>query len=169
MKSAADTFRQNPGFDTETAIKELAIGEALVSLLDEKGQPGVVERAFIVPPGSQIGPISPEQRSQAIRESLLYGRYEKALDRESAYEILMKRAEEAARAAELAKAAQAEAKRQAQEEKEAERDRRSSSRREGLVSAFFKSAARSLGSAIGRSFSRGVLGTLTGSKSKWKW
>ena len=162
VKSAAATFRQNPAFDTETAIKELAIGEALVSFLDEKGMPGIVERAFIVPPGSQIGPITPEQRTQAIRESLLYGRYEKEIDRESAYEILMKRAQEAAKAAE-------ETKERALEEKEAERNRRTASKREGLISAFFKSAARSIGSSLGRTFTRGILGSLLGGKGKSPW
>ncbi len=164
VKAAAETFRQNPEFDTESAIKELGIGEALVSFLDTKGMPGVVERALILPPRSQIGPISAEVRSQIIRESLLYGRYEKALDRESAYELLVKRAE----ASELAKAEADDAKARLEEEKRAERENRSSSRRESVFSAFCKSAARSIGNSLGRSLSRGILGSfLGGGRGRW--
>lgn len=90
VRVAAQTFRPNPGFDTEAAITQLAVGEALVSLLDEKGQPGIVERALICPPRSRIGPITPELRAQLRRDSLVAGVYEKAIDRESAYERLSK-------------------------------------------------------------------------------
>ena len=88
VKSAAQTLRANPAFDAEAAITELGVGEALVSCLDEKGRPNVVERAFILPPASRIGPLSAEERQQAVRDSVLYGHYEQAVDRESAYEIL---------------------------------------------------------------------------------
>ncbi len=88
VKSAAETFRSNPKLNTAAVLTELAVGEALVSFLDEKGQPGIVERAFIVPPHSQIGPIKPEQRRQIIQSSLVFGTYEKVVDRESAYERL---------------------------------------------------------------------------------
>ncbi len=88
VRSAAETFRTNPKLDTGAALTELAVGEALVSLLDERGQPGIVERAFICPPHGQIGPINPPQRQQLIRSSLVYGTYENAVDRESAYERL---------------------------------------------------------------------------------
>ena len=162
VRAAAATFRQNPEIDTEEVLKELGIGEALVSFLDAQGMPGIVQRALIVPPESQIGPMSPEQRTKTIRESNLYGRYEKPLDRESAYEVLLKKAEEAAKAAEEAARLEAEAKEKAKEEKEAERERRSASRRDGLFTSFFKSALRSVGSALGRSLSRGILGSLTG-------
>jgi DNA helicase HerA-like ATPase len=156
VKAAATTFRPNPDLDVEKAITELQIGEALVSFLDEKGMPEMVERAFVVPPASQIGPITPEQRRQLILASLLRGHYETTLDRESAYEVLKERAEKAARAAE-------EAEREAQEEKEKRKAERASSRAsDGVFIAFAKSAARSIGSALGRSFSRGVLGTLLG-------
>ena len=88
VKAAAETFRANPKIDTFTALTELGVGEALVSLLDEKGQPSMVDRAFIVPPRSQIGPISSQQREQLIKQSIVAGVYEKAVDRESAYELL---------------------------------------------------------------------------------
>ncbi len=88
VKSAAQTFRTNPKLDVATAITQLAVGEALVSMLDEKGMPGIVQRAFMLPPTSQIGPVTPAQRQQIIQSSPVYGHYEKAIDRESAYEKL---------------------------------------------------------------------------------
>ena len=88
VKTAATTMRPNPGLDIEHAITELGVGEALVSLLDEKGRPGVTERAYIIPPGSQIGPIDSEERKKIIESSAIFGHYEKAVDRESAYEVL---------------------------------------------------------------------------------
>jgi len=92
VKAAASTMRANPGLDVETAITELAVGEALISLLDEKGRPCPTERVFVIPPGSQIGPITAEQRAALIQGSLVAGVYEKAVDRESAYEKLKGRA-----------------------------------------------------------------------------
>ena len=92
VKAAAETFRQNPKLKTETVLTELAVGEALVSMLDENGSPEVVERAKVVPPRSQVGAITPEQRKQIINSSVLAGHYEKAIDRESAYEKLQARA-----------------------------------------------------------------------------
>jgi DNA helicase HerA-like ATPase len=86
VKSAAQTMRQNPAFSIETAITELGVGEALVSFLDEKGRPGITERVYVLPPGSQIGPITPAQRQVLRDESIVAGVYEKTLDRESAYE-----------------------------------------------------------------------------------
>jgi DNA helicase HerA-like ATPase len=96
VKSAAQTFRTNPKLDVEETITQLGVGEALVSMLDQKGMPGVVQRAFMLPPRSQIGPIPVELRQQIIRSSALYGRYENALDRESAYEKLQERSAAAA-------------------------------------------------------------------------
>ena len=134
VKSAATTFRLNPNFNIETVITELGVGEALVSFLDEKGMPSVVERAFIVPPRSQIGPITPEQRQALINNSIVAGVYEAVMDRESAYEMLVKRTEESATAAaEAAKAAE-EAKLQKEAEavaaKEAERQAKEQARQE---------------------------------------
>jgi DNA helicase HerA-like ATPase len=92
VKSAAETMRANPGLDIATVITELAVGEALVSLLDDKGRPSVTQRVFVVPPGSQIGPITPEQRKALLHGSLVSGVYEKTVDRESAYERIKGRA-----------------------------------------------------------------------------
>ena len=94
VQSAAQTFRQNPKLDVAETITQLAVGEALVSLLDESGTPAVVERAFIVPPHSQIGPVSPAERAAIIQQSVIYGTYENAVDRESAAEKLQARAAE---------------------------------------------------------------------------
>jgi DNA helicase HerA-like ATPase len=96
VRSAAETFRPNPDLDVEQAITELGVGEALISFLDEGGIPGVVERTFIVPPGSKIGPIQPEERQRIIQSSLIYGHYEKMVDRESAFELLQRRLEKPA-------------------------------------------------------------------------
>ena len=96
VHSAAETFRANPKLSVEEVIMELEVGEALVSFLDEKGTPGMVERAMVCPPHSQIGPITPEQRQQLIRTSVVAGVYEKTVDRESAYERLKGRADQPA-------------------------------------------------------------------------
>jgi DNA helicase HerA-like ATPase len=93
VKSAADTMRPNPALDIGAAITELAVGEALVSFLDEKGRPGVTERVFVLPPASQIGPITPEQRQALMAGSIVAGVYEKHLDRESAFEKIKGRTE----------------------------------------------------------------------------
>jgi DNA helicase HerA-like ATPase len=173
IKAAAETMRDNPALDEVSAITELGVGEALVSLLDAKGRPGVVERAFIVPPQGQIGPITDVQRRQLMQTSLVAGVYDKAVDRESAYEILKVRAAASAEAA----AAEVEAR---QLTKATTQPAASSGggfggvlgdilggrggRREGAVEAMAKSAARSIGSQVGRSLIRGVLGSLFGSK-----
>ena len=99
VKAAAETFRQNPKLKVETVLTELAVGEALVSLLDENGSPQIVERAKIVPPCSQVGAITSDQRKQVIGSSVLVGHYENAVDRESAYEKLQARAGEKAQTA----------------------------------------------------------------------
>ena len=98
VRAAAQTFRQNPAFDTEKAIGELAVGEALVSLLDARGAPEMVSRTLIAPPSSRVGPLTAEERAALIKESPLRGLYEKAIDRESAYEVLTSRTQEAAEA-----------------------------------------------------------------------
>jgi len=169
VKAAAETMRDNPALDEAAVITELGVGEALVSMLDEKGRPGMVERAYIVPPQGQIGPITTAQRQQLMQTSLVAGAYDKSVDRESAYENLKARAEQAA-------AAQAQAEQQA---KAATRPGASGGglggvlgdilggrggRREGAVEAMAKSAARSIGSQVGRAIMRGVLGSLFGGK-----
>lgn len=151
VRAAASTFRQNPNFDTEKAIMELGVGEALVSVLEEKGTPSVVEKTLMCPPCSLMGPISEAEQADLVRTSPLAGRYDTMIDRDSAYENLQKRAEAAAKAAE-------EAKRLAEQEK-AER-RSSGSRRQGIGEAFIKSVARAIGSRVGRQIVRGILGSI---------
>ncbi len=171
VKAAAETMRDNPDLNEQTAITELGVGEALVSFLDEKGRPGMVERAFILPPQGQIGPITAQQRQQLMQSSLVAGVYERSVDRESAHEILKPRAEQSAQAA----AAQAESEKQT---KAAAQPAPGGGlggvlgdilggrggRREGAAEALAKSAARAIGSQVGRSLIRGVLGSLFGGK-----
>lgn len=171
VKSAAETFRQNPDVDVETAITELGVGEALVSFLDEKGIPSMVERAFIVPPRSHIGPVTPEQRQQLRDSSLVAGQYEQVVDRESAYERLKAKTEESAAAA--AQQAEQEAAAQAQEQAEEAEAKEAKgtgggSRGDSALGAFAKSAARAVGSNLGRQIVRGVLGSIFGGSSKKK-
>ena len=191
VKTAADTFRANPEFKVEQAITELAVGEALISCLDEQGTPQVVERAWVMPPYSSFTPISPEQRQALISQSIVAGIYEKRLDRESAFELLQNKVverqqqavqieqekqqakEQELLAKQQAKEAKTLAKQQAREQeriakeqqKEAEREAK---QREKLiqdtVGTFAKSAARSLGGSTGQKIVRGLLGSLFGRK-----
>ncbi len=147
VRVAADSFRSNPQLDTLQAITDLGVGEALVSTLDEKGRPGMVQRTLICPPRGQIGPITPAQRRALMARSLVSGVYEKTIDRESAYEILKARAERAAA--------------EAQQEEERKPARRSRGR-QTVMESFLKSAARAIGSQVGRQLIRGVLGSLLG-------
>jgi uncharacterized protein len=168
VKSAAETMRDNPALDEATVITQLGVGEALVSCLDEKGTPGIVERALIVPPQAQIGPITEAERKVIVEGSLLAGHYEKSVDRESAYEILKSRANE--------KQTEIDAKKSSQSSAEKNggiggvlggifgNSGGSSSRREGVGEAFAKSAARAIGSTVGRQIIRGVLGSLMGGR-----
>ncbi len=173
IKKSAETFRTNPDLDVATAITELGVGEALVSLLDDRGTPGVTGRALIVPPHSRIGPATAEERDAVIKSSLVAGHYEAASDRESAYEKLTTRATEAATAAKAAARIKEDEKVQAKREKELARSAshsRSSGSRGGRRSdsigeAMAKSTARSIGSSLGRSIVRGVFGNLFRKKS----
>ena len=165
VRSAAETFRPNPEIDVETAITELGVGEALVSFLDEKGTPNMVERAFVLPPRSHIGPVTDEQRKELIANSLVAGQYEEAVDRESAYELLHKKAEAATAEAEAQAFAEAEAKELEEKAKEEAKEAKSSSRSDSTMGAFAKSAARAVGSNIGREIVRGVLGGIFGGKT----
>jgi len=159
VKAAAQTFRDNPDLDTEQVITELGVGEALVSLLDEKGRPQIVQRTLIKPPKSQIGPITNNQRTVLMSNSLVAGVYEKMVDRESAFEVLAKRAEE------LAKKQQAEEVVVAQEKERKKNERSSGGRqRQSVMETFLKSAMRTVGSQIGRKLVRGLLGSLLGGK-----
>ena len=176
VKTAADTLRANPAFDAAAAITELGVGEALISFLDEKGRPNVVERAFILPPASRIGPLSVEERQAVIKASLVYGVYEKALDRESAYEKLKGNV-----------AASQQGQNQGQTPSSAPDSvaqgggwldglgevfggRPSSGGRarggDSIMEAAAKSAARAIGSQVGREIIRGVLGSILGGSSR---
>ncbi len=183
-------MRANPGLDIETAITELAVGEALVSFLDAKGRPSVTERVFVLPPGSQIGPITPEQRKALIAGSLVAGVYEKTVDRESAYEKLKGRAaqsadvandmaSEAESAVKASKPLPGQASRQAPQADEGggmlgglkdvlfgTTGPRGGKRHPGLAEKAASSAVRSVGTALGREIIRGVLGGMLGGGSR---
>jgi hypothetical protein len=172
VKAAASTMRANPKLDLETAITELAVGEALVSFLDAKGRPSVTERVYVLPPGSQIGPITPEQRSALIEKSLVAGVYEKTQDRESAYEKLKGRAEASGDAAQEMAAKPGTAVAGDGGMMGELKDLLFGStgprggKREGLVEKAASSAVRSMGSAVGREIFRGVLGGLLGGSKR---
>lgn len=169
VKAAASSFRENPKLKTETVITELGVGEVLISTLDAKGVPTMVDRAFVVPPVGHLGPITPEQRTALMANSLVAGQYETAVDRESAYELLKAKAD--AMAAEAAAAAEAEsAAKQAAAAEKAERAAAGGSRRsDSLTESLGKSVARSVGSTLGRQIVRGVLGSILGGKGKSSW
>jgi hypothetical protein len=159
VKTAAETLRPNPKLKAEKVITELGVGEALVSFLDEKGSPCMVERAFIVPPGSQLGPLSAEERQTLIQSSDVFGHYEKTIDRESAYEKLKGRTE----------AKPAEPKQSANPVSDilfGKTGPRGGRQSQGVLEAMTKSAARSIGSELGRQVLRGVLGSILGGKRR---
>jgi len=149
VRAAAQTFRANSHLDTERAITELGVGEALISLLDDKGQPQPVQRALIMPPRSRIGPLTDAERGEQLQRSPLRGRYDQPLDRESAYEILAARADK-----------------QHEQQQTQPAPGKSSSQAEEIIEAFAKSAARAVGSQLGRQILRGVLGSLLGGGKK---
>jgi DNA helicase HerA-like ATPase len=161
VKVAAETFRENPSFKTADAIMELGTGEALVSFLDEKGAPSVVERAKILFPLSQIGAVTEGQRGQIINQSRLYGKYDKMVDRESAFEVLMEEAEAALKAEQEA----AEAAAAAEAEEKASKSKKSSAGSgvlKGIFGAVVGAVVTSVTSSIGTEVSKKV----TGKKSK---
>ena len=165
VKTAAETFRANPEFKTADAIMELATGEALVSFLDEKGAPSMVERAKILFPLSQIGAVTEGQRGQIINQSRIYGKYDKVVDRESAFEVLMAEAEAAMKAeqeaAEAAEAAAAEA-----EEKSAKKSGKGGSLLKGIFGAVIGAAVTSVTSSIGTEVSKKVTGKKSNTTAK---
>ncbi|MFN4120789.1 helicase HerA-like domain-containing protein [Acidovorax sp.] len=172
VKATATTMRQKPGLDIETAITELAVGEALVSFLDAKGRPSVTERVFVLPPGSQLGPITPQQRQALLANSLVAGVYEKMVDRESAYEKLKGRAESAPAAPTAATPGAAGSAENGQQGGGFLNDLLFGStgprggRRDGLVQTMAKSAVRTVGTNVGKEILRGVLGGIFGGGSK---
>ncbi|MDZ4858381.1 MAG: helicase HerA-like domain-containing protein [Candidatus Hydrogenedentes bacterium] len=166
VRAAAETMRDNPVLDEETAITELSVGEALVQFLDKSGKPSIVERAFIVPPCGHIGSLDDEKRAALMQQSLVAGVYEQNVDRESAYELLKVRAELAAETTKPVRESKKTANGDGSFLDELIKGPQGSSgrRREGVVEAMAKSAARALGNQFGRSLLRGILGSLSGKK-----
>ena len=169
LKEAAETYRDNPCFDTGEAIREVGVGEAVTSMLQKKGIPGVVERTLIRPPSSQLGPITPAERAQVLATSHIAGKYENKFDRKSAYEILMARADEAAKAAAKAEAKEEEMEIAEREYKSARRYNgtrvsRSTSRgrkkSDGFGAAMAQMVIKELKGTTGRRIVRGILGGL---------
>lgn len=168
VRAAASSFRVNPKIDTETVITELGVGEVLISTLDEKGVPTMVDRAFVIPPVGHIGPITPEQRSALIANSLVAGVYENVIDRESAFEMLKVKSD--AKLAEQQQIAEAEAAaKQAAQEVKAERAaaRAPDTVWESIGKSAVRSATTSIARSIGTKLVRGVLGSLLGGKKSW--
>ncbi len=159
VKTAAETLRPNPKIKAERVITELAVGEALVSFLDEKGTPAMVERAFIVPPASQLGPITDGERTELVRRSPVAGKYDTPIDRESAYEKLTQRT--AAKPAEPAQSSNP-----VSDILFGKTGPRGGRQSQGMVEALAKSAARSIGSELGRQVLRGILGSALGGNKK---
>lgn len=170
VRSAAQTMRANPNFDTEKAITELSVGEALVSLLDEKGSPAMVERAFILPPASRIGPITEPERRAVINSSVIFGHYEQLIDRESAYEIIKNRTELKQNvgrepAPKSGRAPESSSRGGAMEVLSDMLLGKTGPRggyQSGILDIATKSASRTIGSHVGRKIFRGVLGGIFG-------
>jgi DNA helicase HerA-like ATPase len=176
VRVAAETFRVNPNFDTEEAITQLAVGEALVSVLEDKGIPSVVERTFIRPPFSRVGPVTPEERKAVMAESPVGAVYDKVEDRESAYEVLIKKAKQKAEAEDAKQAEEQTANSPARPRYDDTNYRsgpppyrdnggpppaRRTSRGDTVTEAAIKSAARSMATQLGRAIVRGILGSLS--------
>ena len=180
VKTAADTFRANPEFKVDQAITELAVGEALISCLDEQGTPQIVERGWVMPPYSSFTPISPEERQVIISQSIVAGVYDQAVDRDSAYEMLQKKVLQQSQqkeaddlAQQQSKEQEALAKQQAKEQERFAREQQKAAEKaqrdrekltQDIVGTFAKSAARSLGGSTGQKIVRGLLGSLFGKK-----
>ncbi|WP_308915178.1 helicase HerA-like domain-containing protein [Jannaschia sp. LMIT008] len=170
LRQAAETYRDNPAFDIEDAIREVGVGEAVTSFLERKGVPGVAQRTLIRPPSSRLGPITEGERQAVIRSSPVAGKYDDAIDRLSAFEALQKRAEDGAIQAERAEAEEVRAEAAEREYRTGRRysgakvgrstSRARTHRGDGIGTAFAKSMARSMGTRAGRAIVRGVLGGL---------
>ena len=159
VKTAADTFRANPEFKTDEAIMNLETGEALVSFLDEKGAPSIVERAKVLFPLSQIGAITEGQRMDIIKQSRVYGKYDAPVDRESAFEVLLKEAEEKA-------LAEAEANEIAEAEKEEEKGKKEEKKKPGIFSKVLKAVITAITSTFAAILGTYVSDKITGKKTK---
>lgn len=172
LRMAAETYRPNPRFETEDAIRDVGVGEAVTSMLQKKGVPGIVERTLIRPPSSQLGPISAAERADVLQKSPLAGKYETAIDRESAFEVLKARADKAAAAAAAAEEAEEEIESQEPRLREFNQARRykgarvarSTSRKrrqtEGLGAAVAEVVIKELKGTTGRRIVRGILGSM---------
>ena len=169
VRTAAQTFRANPSFRTEDAIMEMGTGEALVSFLDEKGVPGMVQRAKILFPFSQIGAISESQRKQTINASRLFGKYDRVIDRESAFEVLLAESE---REQAQAQAAQEQQERELRKQKEAKPEKpakeKAEKKKSGLGSKIFSAAIGAAIASVSRSIGTQVANKVTGKKTKTK-
>jgi uncharacterized protein len=171
LKMASETYRPNPRFAIEDAIRDVGTGEAVTSFLETKGIPGIAERTLVRPPSSQLGPIDPALRASLVAGSPLRGKYDVTVDRDSAYERLRAKSEAAARQAEVQAQQEAD---KAEEERELAHARRydggasapakrtTTSRRDSVGTAFAKSFARQLGSKTGQAVVRGILGSIFG-------
>ena len=177
VKASAQTMRPNPNLDIEKAITELGVGEALVSFLDDKGRPGITQQAFILMPGSQLGPISPEQRQALLDNSLVAGVYEKTIDRESAYEVLKgaHRADlEGSNASDKAVTGKGDSNTEGGGNALLSglgdvlfgRTGPKGAKQDGLAQAMVRSAVRTIGSSVGREIVRGVLGGILGGRKR---
>jgi len=175
VRAVAETMRPNPGLDIQAAIGELATGEALLSLLDEKGRPSPTERAFVIPPASRIGPITPAERGETMKDSPVAGAYETTIDRESAYEVLAGRAAASTTKGAPAEPAQAGTAPTAPaggglldslNELVFGRTGPRGGQHDGLAQTAARAAIRTIGSSVGREIVRGVLGSLLGGKSR---
>ena len=165
VKAAAETFRANPAFKTEDAIMELETGEALVSFLDEKGAPSVVERARILFPLSQIGAITEGQRGTIIKQSRIFGRYDKMIDRESAFEVLLAESEQKAKELAEQEAAAEEA---AAQEKAAKEEAKSATKKKKVGKSILGAAVGAAITSVTASIGTQVANSVTGKKSKTK-
>ena len=164
VRAAAETFRANPAFKTEEAIMELGTGEALVSFLDEKGTPTVVERAKVLFPLSQIGAITPSQREQIIKSSRVYGRYDTLVDRESAFEVLLAQSEADAQAEAEARAAAEQEKAEAEAAKQQEKEEKAKGKKKSIWKKILSAVITSVTAALGTL----VANSVTGKKGKSK-
>ncbi|MEQ1275889.1 helicase HerA-like domain-containing protein [Acinetobacter soli] len=180
VKTAANTFRANPDFKVDQAITELAVGEALISCLDEQGTPQIVQRGWVMPPYSSFSPLSDEERQALMAQSLVAGVYEKMVDRDSAYEMLQQKVSDRleqeqaqAEAAQQAKQQEALAKQQAKEQERLAREQQKADEKaqrdrdkltQDVLGTFAKSAARTLGGPTGQKLVRGLLGSLFGKR-----
>jgi DNA helicase HerA-like ATPase len=179
VKASAQTMRANPKLDIEKTITELAVGEAFVSFLDEKGRPGITEQAFVMMPGSQLGPITPEQRKALLDNSLVTGVYEKTIDRESAYEVLKGAHASPDQGAQTKTSPSSGASTSASHAENGSnallnglgevlfgRTGPRGAKHDGLAQAMVKSAVRTIGSSVGREIVRGVLGGILGGRKR---